>query len=138
MALFLAWLIYTAVEAPHILAMAAARPVLVSLFVAVTLAGLVCVPLATRQGKTFRPLLASSAIIFGGFGMAGAGMFPTFIPTTLEGGVSLNAFDHSSSLLTLTVMSCVAAVGVPLVIVYTSAIYWVFRGKVQLNDYHSY
>ena len=136
--LFLALMMYTAIDAPHILKTAAGHPGLMGLFLVIALAGLSYVPLATRQGRNFPALLASSAIILGGFGMAGVSMFPTFIPTTLEGGVSLNAFDHSSSQLTLTIMSWVAAVGIPIVLAYTTAIYWVFRGKVQLNEHHSY
>ena len=95
------------------------------------------------QGICFTGILLPISIsifntILGGFGMAGVSIFPTFIPTTLEDGVSLTAFDHSSSQLTLTVMSLVAAIGVPIVLTYTTAIYWVFRGKVQLNEHHSY
>lgn len=136
--LFPALLIYTVLDASHMFKTAASHPGLLGMFVMITLAGLSYLPLATRQGKNFPALLASSTVILGAFGMAGLSMFPTFIPTTLEGGVSLNAFDHSSSQLTLTVMSFVAAVGVPMVVVYTALVYWVFRGKVQLNEHHSY
>lgn len=136
--LFLAWAAFTAFDCPHLFKTAASRPGLVGLFIVITLAGLSYVPLAAKRGKDFPALLASSAVILGGFGMVGVSTFPTYIPTTLEGGVSMTALDHSSSQLTLTVMSLVAAVGVPIVLTYTTAIYWVFRGKVQLNEYHSY
>ncbi len=136
--LFVAWLIYTAIEAPHLYQTAAASPLLAGLFVLILLAGLACVPLATKQGKNFPALVASSAAILGAFGIVGIGMFPTFIPTTIENGANLTAFEHSSSQLTLTIMTIVAAIGVPIVLVYTTAIYWIFRGKVQLNEHHSY
>jgi cytochrome d ubiquinol oxidase subunit II len=136
--LFAVWVVYTGFDAPRVFKTAAGHPALAALFAAITLAGLCCVPWAARLGKNFPALLASSATILGGFGLAGVGLFPAFIPTTLEGGVDLNAFDHSSSELTLRVMSWVAAVGVPLVLVYTAAVYWIFRGKVQLNRHHSY
>ena len=129
---------YTALDASHIYKTAASQPVLVGLFLLIALAGIVLVPLATRQGRNFPALVASSAVILGLFGVFGASMFPTFITTTVEGGVAMNAFDHSSSQLTLTIMACVAAVGVPIVLAYTAAIYWVFRGKVELNEHHSY
>ena len=141
-AVFLALLVvlaaYTAFEAPHMLKTAAGRPVLVGLFLLITIAGLACVPPATKRGKNFPALAASSVAILGGFGMIGVCMFPTYIPTTLEGGADLTALEHSSSKLTLTIMTLVAAIGVPIVLVYTTAIYWVFRGKVQLNEHHSY
>jgi cytochrome d ubiquinol oxidase subunit II len=136
--LFLVLLVYTVFDAPRIFRAAAVHPGLMALFAMLTLAGLSYVPVAARRGRDFAALLASSATIVGAFGIAAVGMFPTFIPTTIEGGVSLNAFDHSASQLTLTIMSVVAAVGIPLVVVYTVAVYWIFRGKVQLNEHHSY
>lgn len=77
--LFLAWVIYTAFDSPHLFKTAAGRPGLVVLFMAITLAGLSYVPLAAKQGRQFPALLASSAVILGGFGLVGVSIFPTFI-----------------------------------------------------------
>ncbi len=129
--------VYTAVEVPRMFNTAFGRPVLTALFALLALAAVVYLPIAARKDKAFHAFLCSAGTILAGFGLIGVSMFPTFIPSSLEGGVTLSAFEHSSTKLTLTWMFGVAAVGVPIVLVYTAGIYWIFRGKVVLDD-HSY
>ena len=50
---------------------------------------------------------------------------------------SLTIYNAASSPRTLKIMLIIACCGVPLVISYTAAIYWVFRGKVRPDEgYH--
>jgi cytochrome bd-type quinol oxidase subunit 2 len=39
--------------------------------------------------------------------------------------------------LSFGIMTLIGVIGTPLVLIYTVAVYWTFRGKVQLDD-HSY
>ena len=50
---------------------------------------------------------------------------------------SLTIYNASSSPKTLGIMLVIALIGMPAVIAYTSSIYWIFRGKVKLDE-HSY
>ena len=47
---------------------------------------------------------------------------------------SLTIYNAASTRLTLEIMTIMALIGIPLVLVYFFAIYWIFRGKVKLNE----
>ena len=67
----------------------------------------------------------------------GAAMFPNLLYSMPNPENSLTLVNGSSTRGSLVVMTYIAILGVPLVLAYSAAIYWVFRGKVQLNE-HSY
>ena len=50
---------------------------------------------------------------------------------------SLTVSYAASSEKTLGIMLVIATIGVPVVLTYTTVIYWIFRGKVRLGS-HSY
>jgi len=65
----------------------------------------------------------------------GIGTFPNLVRSTYSpDSYSLTIFNSASSMLTLKILLLIAAIGVPLVIAYTFAIYWIFRGKVKLDS----
>jgi cytochrome d ubiquinol oxidase subunit II len=45
--------------------------------------------------------------------------------------------NSASSQKTLGIMLVIAVLGIPVVLAYTTVIYWIFRGKVRLGP-HSY
>ena len=47
--------------------------------------------------------------------------------------LSLTVFNAASSPKTLKIMLIIAAIGVPLVLAYTTSIYYIFRGKTKLD-----
>ena len=55
----------------------------------------------------------------------------------LHAKLGITIFNGRSSPKTLTIMLIIAVIGIPFVLSYTAAIYWVFRGKVKL-DHTSY
>jgi cytochrome d ubiquinol oxidase subunit II len=65
------------------------------------------------------------------------GLFPNLLRSSVDPAYSLTLFNSSSSLKTLQVLAVIVAIGLPLVVAYTSYIYKVFHGKVILDD-HSY
>lgn len=67
----------------------------------------------------------------------GTAMFPNLLYSMPNPEHSLTLVNGSSTRESLVVMTYIAIMGVPLVLAYSAAIYWVFRGKVQLNE-HSY
>ncbi|MBS0624369.1 MAG: cytochrome d ubiquinol oxidase subunit II [Verrucomicrobia bacterium] len=66
-----------------------------------------------------------------------SGMFPELLRSSIDPAYSLTIFNTVSSVKTLSVLAIIVAIGLPLVIVYMSWVYHIFRGKVVLDD-HSY
>jgi len=57
-------------------------------------------------------------------------LFPDVMPSTTNPAFSLTATNASSTQYTLTIMTWVAAVFTPIVLVYTSWTYWTFRRRI--------
>jgi cytochrome bd ubiquinol oxidase subunit II len=62
------------------------------------------------------------------------GLYPNLIPSSLDPSASLTLMNSSSSQRTLTVMTVVAAIFVPIVITYQILVYRVFRSRVSDHD----
>ncbi len=63
-----------------------------------------------------------------------AGLFPNLIPSNIDPASNLTIFNSSSSLLTLQIMTVVALIFVPTVIMYKIWVYRVFRARVTNED----
>ena len=75
-------------------------------------------------------------VLTGGFSAIvdfGVGSYPNLVFSLPHPEYSLTAFNAASSRKTLGVMFTIALIGVPVVLAYSASIYWIFRGKVQLN-----
>jgi cytochrome d ubiquinol oxidase subunit II len=77
--------------------------------------------------------ISSCAAILGLILLVAIGMFPDLVPSTSSAHGSLTLYNAASTPLTLKIMLIVAVIGIPMVSVYTVAVYWLFRGKVRLN-----
>jgi cytochrome d ubiquinol oxidase subunit II len=66
----------------------------------------------------------------------GIGLFPNIVVSSTEPGYSLTLHNAASSLASQTTMFTIALMGMPFVIAYTAAVYWVFRGKVNTEALH--
>lgn len=62
------------------------------------------------------------------------GLFPNLIPSNIDPASNLTIFNSSSSLLTLQIMTVVAAICVPTVICYKIWVYRLFRARVTDAD----
>jgi cytochrome d ubiquinol oxidase subunit II len=78
--------------------------------------------------------LCSSLMIAGTILAAGFALFPFLLPSTLDPRSSLTVWDASSSHGTLMLMLGAVIVFLPLIILYTSWVYRVMRGRVTLDD----
>ena len=67
-------------------------------------------------------------------GLFGLEMYPNLVLSNPGLAHSLTIHNSASSPKTLGIMLTIALIGVPLVLAYTVSIYWVFRGKVKLNN----
>ena len=106
-----------------------AKPILLIIpFIAV--AGLLGIKLLSAKGAMFKAFLSSCcAILFVVF-TGVTGLFPNLIPSSLDPGYSMTITNSSSSHLTLAVMTVVAFIFVPIVIVYKIWVYRIFRAPV--------
>ncbi|MBC9733540.1 cytochrome d ubiquinol oxidase subunit II [Nocardioides marmotae] len=92
-------------------------------------AGLVALP-AAREGWAF--LGTFLAILLGVAGLFLA-LFPDVMPTTLADGISLTTTNAAATAYTLKIMTVVAAIFTPLVLMYQAWTYWVFRKRISVH-----
>lgn len=60
-----------------------------------------------------------------------SGLYPNVMPNRIAGGVGLDIFNASSTQYTLKVMTVVAVVMTPIVLIYQGWTYWVFRKRIS-------
>jgi cytochrome d ubiquinol oxidase subunit II len=122
----------TLLYVPHLTEIIRRRPE----FFIVALASMLAIANIPREiyhGRDFRAFLSSSFAIVTLLALFGLGMYPDFVYSIPTPENSLDIRNAASSQKTLGIMLIIAAIGVPLVLAYTSSIYWVFRGKVKLD-----
>ncbi|MBF9000017.1 MULTISPECIES: cytochrome d ubiquinol oxidase subunit II [Vibrio] len=86
--------------------------------------------LFSRAKKGGFAFVSSSLGLAGIVLTAGFAMFPFIMPSSVNPNVSLTMWDATSSQLTLTVMTCVAAVFVPIILCYTAFCYYKMYGRL--------
>ncbi len=92
------------------------------------------IPREINSKRYWRAFLSSAATIAALLALFGLGMFPHMVYSNPFPEHSLTIYNAASSTKTLKIMLIMAGIGMPLVLGYTVSIYWIFRGKVQLNE----
>lgn len=109
---------------------------------AIGFAGLLLGALLAGRGRGLLGVLFSSLALAGIILTFGFAVFPFLLPSSLTPGSSLTLFDASASHFTLWLMLLITLVFLPIIILYTSWVYKMMRGKVSvssMNDApHSY
>lgn len=90
------------------------------------------VALALRSRREWLALLGSGLAIAGIILTVGAAMFPMILPSTVDPRFSLTVWDSSSSHVVLFIMLVCTLIFLPLILAYTSWVYSVLRGKVDV------
>jgi cytochrome d ubiquinol oxidase subunit II len=90
-----------------------------------------------NKQRDFAAFVASSVMIALLLISGGVGMFPNLLISTTSPEYNLTIYNAASAANTLAVMLVIALIGMPLVLLYTSGVYYFFRGKTEL-DTHSY
>jgi len=93
--------------------------------------GIAGFPAALRAHRYLAAFAASAVTIASMIALSGLSLFPWLVPSRINPGFSLSAYNASSTPKTLGVMLIIAIIGVPLVLLYTAFVYWIFRGKAQ-------
>lgn len=123
----------TLIYQPHMSDMIKARPIF---FVIAFLNMLVIanIPREIQRGRDGWAFICSCANIALLMLLYGIGTFPHMIRAiNAPQEWSVTVYNAASSQLTLQILLIMAIIGIPLVISYTIAVYWIFRGKVRLE-----
>ncbi len=94
------------------------------------------IPRCLVRRRPMQAFLSSCASIAGLTFLAAAALYPNIVVSS-SAAPSLDIYRAASSEATLQLMGIIALIGMPLVATYTGIVYWVFRGKVKLDE-HSY
>ena len=78
--------------------------------------------------------LASSTMIALLMGTVAAGLYPVLLTSSIDERYDLTIHNAASAEPTLVVMSVIAVIGIPFVLLYTAGIYYFFRGRVVLHE----
>jgi cytochrome d ubiquinol oxidase subunit II len=104
--------------------------VLAVLAAAALVAGLV----ANRAGREGWAFLGTAAAIALAVATLFAALFPNVLPSTIDSANSLTVDNASSTPYTLKIMTWVALAFTPIVLLYQSWTYWVFRRRIGVRD----
>ena len=122
--------VYTWLSIPH----ATGLPWVLSSLIVLAFAGILP---AVSTNRPFFAFVFSSLIITVMVFQFSFAMYPNIVISNISPEYNLNIVNAASSSNTLGVMTIIAAVGVPIVLIYTAVVYRIFRGKVKLSE-HSY
>ncbi|MEA3366159.1 MAG: cytochrome d ubiquinol oxidase subunit II, partial [Candidatus Hydrogenedentes bacterium] len=91
------------------------------------------IPRALWKNQFLGAFLSSSAAIAALTLLLGITLWPNLVVSNIDPAYTLNIYNASSSPKALKIMLIIAILGMPFVLAYTSVIYWVFRGKVEVG-----
>jgi cytochrome d ubiquinol oxidase subunit II len=102
------------------------------IFPAAALAAMIAVWYLVQRARYFSAFVASASMILLLIVAAGYGMHPNLIVSNIDPTYNLTIFNAASEAGTLTVALVIALIGMPFVLLYTTGVYYVFRGKVSV------
>jgi len=82
--------------------------------------------------------IGNGLVIVGVVVLLFSSLFPNVMPSSIDPAFSLTVYNASSTEYTLSIMTVVALVFVPIVLIYQGWTYWVFRKRVTLNSHLEY
>ncbi|MHB8897882.1 MAG: cytochrome d ubiquinol oxidase subunit II [Thermoguttaceae bacterium] len=137
LAIYVVMTVWTMIEVPHALANFRHFPA-AWVIVVLNVLAVANIPRAIYHNRPLYAFVSSSCTIAALVFLVGMALFPNLVTSSIDPAArSITIYQDASSMKTLQIMLIIAVIGMPFVLSYTVAIYWVFRGKVQL-DSHSY
>ena len=99
----------------------------------VAVAGALLCVVFSAANKPMAAFLSSGLSVTGVILTAGSSLFPFIMPSSLDPNSSLTIWDAVSSHKTLGIMLWVVVIMLPIILLYTSWVYRVMRGKITLK-----
>jgi len=90
--------------------------------------------ISSRAGHEGRAFVGFAAFLIGGASSIFAAVYPVVLPSTLDPAFNLTISNAASGEYTLSVMTVVAAFGLPIVLISQVYTYWVFRKR--MSEHH--
>jgi len=87
-----------------------------------------------QEGRDLQAFLSSSAMIALLIISGGIGMYPNLLISTTNPAYDLTTTNAAAADNTLVVCLIVALIGIPFVLLYTSGVYYIFRGKAEVES----
>ncbi len=103
-------------------------------FPAAALVALVAAWRLLRAGRGYPAFVASSAMIALLLVSGAVGIYPNLLISTTDPAYNLTIFNAASADNTLVVALIIALIGMPFVLLYTAAVYYIFRGKTVVES----
>ena len=104
--------------------------VVVSVAAALALVGALVAAKLRREGWAFLGTAVTIALAVASLFLA---LFPDVMPSSTDPAYSLTTTNASSTPYTLTIMTIVAVIFMPVVLIYQGWTYWVFRKRVTVS-----
>ena len=124
----------TLIYYPHMAEVIKSRPTFFAIGL-INILAIANIPREIQLGRDGRAFLSSCANIACLLALYGIGSYPNVIRAINDPeNLSLTIWNSASSQTTLAILLVIAIIGVPLVLAYTIAIYWIFKGKVKLDS----
>lgn len=93
------------------------------------------IPRSLFNKKPLAAFASSAGAIAAFTFLFGVALFPNLAVSRIDPSFSLTIYNAASSEKTLSIMRTIAFLGLPFVLSYTTAVYWIFRGKVELGKF---
>ncbi len=124
----------TLIYFPHMADAIKERPVFL-IFAFLNMLAIANIPREIHHNRDGRAFLSSCMNIACLMALFGIGTFPNVIRASNDPELlSMTIWNSASSSKTLWILHLIAAIGIPVVLAYTIAIYYIFRGKVRLDS----
>lgn len=124
---------YTLIYQPHMTEAIKSRPIffLIGFFNMLAIAN---IPREIQRGRDGWAFASSCFNIVFLMTLYGIGTYPNAVRAINDPSLSLTIYNSASSEKTLGILLFIAIIGIPIVIAYTIAVYYIFHGKVKLES----
>ncbi len=92
------------------------------------------IPRELKKGKFRRAFISSSITIAMLLIMVASEVFPYLLYSTDDTRNSITVHNAAASIKTMRILLIIALIGTPLAAIYTSFVFWTFKGKVKLDE----
>jgi cytochrome bd ubiquinol oxidase subunit II len=134
--LYILGTMYTLVAVPRSTANFASFP-WAALVVVVNVLAVANIPRSVYRNKPVQAFAPSAITIVCLVALFSIALWPNLVTASNNPDYSLTIYNAASSTGTLWTMFAIVLIGMPFVLTYTVAVYWTFRGRVEIGE-HSY